>query len=316
MEVLVSLGGEIVVDSQVDSLDINTSTKDIGGDTDSLLELLELLVSGNSLLLGNTRVHRGTGESVSIEDLRQAVSSRGRLDEDDNLVELEVVEQVAELSVLGLLLNVDIVLLETVQGQLSFVVHKNLQRRRHELLADGSDLLGQGGGKHHHLLLSGGHSENLLDISSHINLVEDLVTLIDDKGLDVAESQVLVSDQGVQSAGGSDNDVGGGLLVLDQLNVLLDGGTSIEDGGLDVGQVLGESGVLVHDLVGQLSGVTQNDNGALAGHGLQLLQGGENENGGLTHTGLGLTENVSSKNGLGDTHLLDCVRKNNVAFVV
>lgn len=316
MEVLVSLGGEIVVDSQVDSLDINTSTKDIGGDTDSLLELLELLVSGNSLLLGNTRVHRGTGESVSIEDLRQAVSSGGRLDEYDNLVELEVVEQVAELSVLGLLLNVDIVLLETVQGQLSFVVHKNLQRRRHELLADGSDLLGQGGGKHHHLLLSGGHSENLLDISSHINLVEDLVTLIDDKGLDVAESQVLVSDQGVQSAGGSDNDVGGGLLVLDQLNVLLDGGTSIEDGGLDVGQVLGESGVLVHDLVGQLSGVTQNDNGALAGHGLQLLQGGENENGGLTHTGLGLTENVSSKNGLGDTHLLDCVRKNNVAFVV
>jgi hypothetical protein len=45
MEVRVCLVGHIVVDGDVDSLDINTTTKDIGGDADTGLELLELLVA-------------------------------------------------------------------------------------------------------------------------------------------------------------------------------------------------------------------------------------------------------------------------------
>lgn len=309
MEVLVGLSRQIVVDGQVDSLDIDTSAENISRHTDSLLELLELLVSGNSLLLGDTRVHSSAGEAVSVEDLRQTVGSRGGLDENNHLVELEVVEQIAELSVLGLLVNVDKVLLQTVQSELSFVVNENLQRRGHELLADGSDLLRKSGGEHHDLLLSGSDSEDLLHVSSHINLVEHLVTLVNNESLDVAETEVLVSDEGMKSTGSGDNHVRRGLLVLDQLNVLLDGGSSVENGGLDVGQVLGESGVLVHDLVGQLSGVTENDNRALAGNGLELLESGQDEDGGFTHTGLGLAENVSAKDGLGDADLLDWVRR-------
>lgn len=44
MKVRVSLGGQIVVDGQVDTLDINTTTEDICGDADALVELLEFLV--------------------------------------------------------------------------------------------------------------------------------------------------------------------------------------------------------------------------------------------------------------------------------
>lgn len=45
MEVGASIAGQIVVDGQVDALDIDTSTKNVSGNADSLLELLELLVA-------------------------------------------------------------------------------------------------------------------------------------------------------------------------------------------------------------------------------------------------------------------------------
>lgn len=45
MEVGVSIGWQVVVDSKVDSFNIDTSTEDVGGDTDSLVELLEFLVT-------------------------------------------------------------------------------------------------------------------------------------------------------------------------------------------------------------------------------------------------------------------------------
>ena len=45
MQVRVSIAGQIVVDGQVDTLDIDTTAKDVGGDADTLVEFLELLVA-------------------------------------------------------------------------------------------------------------------------------------------------------------------------------------------------------------------------------------------------------------------------------
>ena len=45
MEVRVSIAWKIVVDGQVNTLNINTTTEDIGCNTDTLVELLELLVA-------------------------------------------------------------------------------------------------------------------------------------------------------------------------------------------------------------------------------------------------------------------------------
>jgi len=45
MKVRVSLVGHVVVDSDVDTLNIDTTTEDVGGDADTGLELLELLVA-------------------------------------------------------------------------------------------------------------------------------------------------------------------------------------------------------------------------------------------------------------------------------
>lgn len=45
VEVGVSVTWHVVVDSQVDPLDVDTTTEDVGGDADSFVELLELLVT-------------------------------------------------------------------------------------------------------------------------------------------------------------------------------------------------------------------------------------------------------------------------------
>lgn len=48
VEVGAGIVGQIVVDGQVDSLNVDTTSEDISGDTDALLELLELLVAADT----------------------------------------------------------------------------------------------------------------------------------------------------------------------------------------------------------------------------------------------------------------------------
>lgn len=107
----------------------------------------------------------------------------------------------------------------------------------------------------------------------HTERLQHLVTFIENKHLDGGSVQSLVSNQSVQSTGGSDNDVRALCLVLQDFLVLLDGGSTVKDTGLDGGHVLGESGKFVLDLEGQFSGVTENDARDLAVDGFQLLQG-------------------------------------------
>lgn len=45
VQVGVGIGGQIVVDGQVDTLDIDTTTEDVSGNTDTLVEFLEFLVA-------------------------------------------------------------------------------------------------------------------------------------------------------------------------------------------------------------------------------------------------------------------------------
>ena len=185
VEVGVGIGGEIVVDSQVDTLDIDTTAEDISGDTDALVELLKLLVALDTmwlsvasgcvmiqrnlpLLLADAGVDGNGGEVALSQKLVELVGTLGALDEDDNLVELQVVEQVVQLAVLLLLAKLDVILLKTVQSELGVVIDVHLERVAHELLADRADLLGEGGTEHHNLLVGRGGAEDFLDVTAHI----------------------------------------------------------------------------------------------------------------------------------------------------
>ena len=51
VQVRVGLSGQIVVNSKVDTLNVNTTSKNVGGDTDTLVELLEFLVTFDTKLV-------------------------------------------------------------------------------------------------------------------------------------------------------------------------------------------------------------------------------------------------------------------------
>lgn len=185
VEVRVSLVGHIIVNGDVDTLNINTTTEDISGHTDTGLEVLELLVALDTsllsaqrsctliegylpLLLTNTRVNRSTGEVALAQKLVKLCATQSRANEDDNLVELQLVKKVIELPVLLALIELHVVLLQTVQSQLLLVIDVDFERVLHELLAGLADLLRQGGGEHHHLLVGGRRAEDGLYVIAHI----------------------------------------------------------------------------------------------------------------------------------------------------
>lgn len=140
----------------------------------------------------------------------------------------------------------------------------------------------------------------------HTNALKHLVALVEHEHPDATKTQVLVANKGVQTTRGTDDNVGVGLRAAEDGNVLGDLSTTVEDAGADLGHVLGETVVLVANLEGQLTSVAQNEDGALAVDGLDLLKGRQHENGRLTGTGLGLADDVTANEGLGNACLLDC----------
>ena len=192
MKVRVSLVGHVVVDGYVDALDVDATTKDVSGDTDTGLELLELLVPLDTvemlarseprrhmwdipLLLADTRVDRSTREVALAEKPIEFRAALSRTDKDDDLVELQAVEKIVQFAVLLTLIELDVELLQAVQGQLLLVVHVDLERILHELLAHTTDLLGKGGGEHHHLLVGRGSAEDRLNVVTHVCLDVNVV---------------------------------------------------------------------------------------------------------------------------------------------
>lgn len=120
------------------------------------------------LFLADTRVHRNTGEVTLAQELVQFICSESALHKDNNLVELKVVQEFVQLPVLLRFAELDVVLLKTVEGELGVVIHVDLERVPHELLANGSDVLRESGAKHHNLLVGGSSTEDLLNVAAHV----------------------------------------------------------------------------------------------------------------------------------------------------
>jgi len=134
--------------------------------------------------------------------------------------------------------------------------------------------------------------------------LEHLVALIEDEVLAVRQVEVLGLDEREDAARGADEDVRG-VVALEDVLVRLDRRATVENGGLDLREVLGEALVLVGDLEGELTGVAHDEDMALAVGGLELVEGGEHEDGGLAHAGLGLADDVHAEDGLRDALVLD-----------
>jgi hypothetical protein len=117
MEIGVRVLGHVVVDDDVHALDIDTTSKEVGGDHDSRAEGLEVAITGNSFLLLQVRMDADGGEVALTKEAGQLFSSLARANEDDQLVEFDRVHEFDETSVLLFFLNFDVVLLKSVEGE-------------------------------------------------------------------------------------------------------------------------------------------------------------------------------------------------------
>lgn len=178
MKVAVRLLWHIEVEDDIDLLNIDATTENVGGDHNSVLEGLEVSITLDALILLQVSVNCNRGEVVLAQQMIKHLSSVNALDEDNNLVEMQRVEQVNKLLDLFLLLDLDKVLLETVKSEFALVVNKDLEGVYHELATDVLNFLGHGSREHHHLLLGRSSLENGLHVSSHIYKIEFRTTYL------------------------------------------------------------------------------------------------------------------------------------------
>lgn len=138
------------------------------------------------------------------------------------------------------------------------------------------------------------------------DLIQHPVTLIQNKGLDIAQGQLLIADQSIQAAGSADNDVGKGVLVRKHLNVLLDWSAPVEHRRLHIREILAEPSILVLDLIGKLASMAHDQDGAFSGNRVELVESRQNEDSGLSETRLGLAKYIDVQDRGRDADLLDC----------
>eukprot|EP00732_Lithocolla_globosa_P003120 Lithocolla_globosa_v1_NODE_2349_length_2039_cov_131.369456.p2 type:complete len:180 gc:universal NODE_2349_length_2039_cov_131.369456:640-1179(+) len=177
----------------------------------------------------------------------------------------------------------------------------------HELLANRTDFLGQGGTEHHHLFLMGGLAENGLDIMSHVQFLQHFVTFIQHKVCDLLKVEGAVADQGHDATGSADHDVGGGFQRLHVGGKRL---TTVKHLCAKTIHVLCKADVLVTNLVCEFVCVAKHQNPDtfvffLDVFVVQHVKGRQHKNSSFSHARLGLTENIGTESSLGDALLLN-----------
>mmetsp|Transcript_10062 Transcript_10062/g.30766 ORF Transcript_10062/g.30766 Transcript_10062/m.30766 type:complete len:252 (+) Transcript_10062:39-794(+) len=171
VQVGIAIVWHVIVDYDVHALNVDAAAEEVRGDHNALLKLLELLVARDAVLLVEARVD-GDGREVALhQQLVQGDGPLHRLHEDHDLVELQGVQEVVELAVLLLLCKLHVVLQKPVKRKLGLLVHPDLVRVLHELLAESPRLGAHCRTEHHHLLLFWRVNEDLLHVLAHVKLV-------------------------------------------------------------------------------------------------------------------------------------------------
>jgi hypothetical protein len=107
-------------------------------------------------------------EVAFLQDFVEFDGSFDLRDEDDDLIEEQVIEEIGKFLGLFGLFDVDVVLEDTFEDKLGFIIDKDFLDVLSEFGGKFSDFLGEGGREHHDLLVDRSLGEDLSDISSHV----------------------------------------------------------------------------------------------------------------------------------------------------
>jgi len=297
VKVILSGGGQVIVDHHGDLLYIDSSSQEIGGDQNSGSSGSELLHDQLSLV-ESLRVNVRDGESLLVHSGGQLLDLLSGVAEDHRLVDADLVVQIAKGVQLPLLsFDVDVELSNSLKGEL-LVLDKDLNGVLEDLVGDLHDLRGHGGREDSDLAVAGQNGE---DISDDIDESsgEHLIGLIEDDVLDSLSVKDLSSHHIKDTAGGSNNDVDS---RSQGTHVLADTGTSDTSMGHHSQIVTDGSNDSLH-LESEFSGGNEDESLARLLVVVQLLQHSNGVGSRLSGSRLGLCNDVVSS-GEGNDGLL------------
>lgn len=115
---------------------------------------------------------------------------------------------------------------------------------------------------------------------------------------------MLVASESEDTAGSTNNDVGS-VEALHQLNMVVDGLSTVNNFTTDVFHEFSETSELVLNLVGKFASVAHDNSRAGLGIVSDVLKDGQDEHCGLAHSRDGLAEDVNAEDGVRNATLLN-----------
>lgn len=287
VDVVLAVGGEIVVDDQGNLLDVDATGKEISGDQDTRRTRAEFLHNQVTLSLVHVTVHGRDGEVAGSQLVGEPVDLPAGVAEDDGLGDGDSLVQVRESVELPLfLLDSNVELLDTLESEL-VLLDEDTDGVAHELGGDLEHVLGHGGGQKDDLGALREELEDVVDLLGE-STGQHLVSLVEDEHLHAVRLEETALDHVVDAAGGTNDDLGA---VLEGLHVVTNRGTANAGVALQVHEVADGHNDLL-DLLSQLTGGSEDQSLAGLEGWVDLLQNRDGEGSGLAGTGLGLSNNI------------------------
>lgn len=171
MDVVLAVGGKVVVDDQGDLLDIDTTGQKVSGDQDTGRSGTELLHDNITLALLHVTVHGRDGEVTGSELVGEPVDLAAGVTEDDGLGDGDGLVEIGEgVELPLLLLDSNVELLDTLEGKL-LLLDQDTDGVTHELGGDLKDILGHGSGQQGDLGGLGEELEDVVDLLGETTLI-------------------------------------------------------------------------------------------------------------------------------------------------
>ena len=287
MNVVLLVGGEVIVDDQGNLLDINTTGQQVGGDQNTRGARAELLHDNLTLLLLHISVHGRDSELACSELLSQPVDLSASVAENNSLGNGDGLVEIAKSVKLPLLLlNRDIKLLDTLEGQF-VLLDQDTNGFAHELGGDFHDLGGHGGGQKNDLGGLGKALEDIIDLVLETS-GQHLIGLVEDEHLDLLSVEGTTIDHVKDTTGSTNNHIHS---LLEFAHVVTDVGATNAGVAADLHEVTEGNDDLL-DLLCQLTSRGKDQGLALLDTLIQLLKSRDREGSSLSSTRLSLSNDI------------------------
>ena len=298
MEVGLRVLGEIEVHNDINSGDINTTSKEIGGNKVTAGAVAEVMENTVSVVLG----HLGVDEEARISHLGDLLGKKFHAGDgvakDNRLVDVEFGEQSVKAVKFLAFLNKGVVLGDTLKSE---VIHNvNIERRGEVFVFERFHSHGESGREEKNLAVVGEELDDFLDENLEFG-GEKLIGLVHNQHVALAQITDLLLGKIQNTTRGSDQEMDG---LVQTNDIVLQVGTT---GGHHDGEfaVLSELLANLRGLESQLTSGDKNQHLEFLFGAVGLVQSRDNESSSLSGSILSTSEDILSTEGNRDGFLLD-----------